>query len=125
MSSVMAPLVVDKYPLPPKPAAPVSLADMRKFPLHPVRRAALHLAHQVRNRQLRRHQYEHVDVVTRRHPAQDVDPVLAANLVANVAHSEGQIAGQHLVGVFGRPDDSFTLKRYRLEVGGFASERGY
>ena len=119
MSSVMAPLVVDKYPLPPKPAAPVSLADMRKFPLHPVRRGALHLAHQVRNRQLRRHQYEHVDVVARQHPAQDVDLVLLAHLPTDVAHTQAHPTGQHLEGsvkdlshfLFSRDDGSLGLIR--------------
>ena len=72
-------------------------------------RTALHLAHQIRDRELRRHRNEHVDVVARQHPAQDVDPVLGADLAADVTHPQAQRPLQHLVAVLGRPHDMVAM----------------
>lgn len=72
-------------------------------------RTALHLAHQIRDSELRRHRDEHVDVIARQYPPQDVDLVLAAYLTADVAHPQAQRSSQHFVAVFRRPDDVITM----------------
>ncbi len=47
----------------------------------------------------------------------DVDPVLAADLTANVAHPQTQRAGQDLVTVFGRPDDVIAMIKNAVFAG--------
>jgi len=84
----MARLVVEKYLPAPKPAFPVPFSYGRKLLLHLERRTALHLAHQIRDRELGRHRYEHVDMIARKYPVQDFDLVLAANLAADVTHPQ-------------------------------------
>lgn len=86
MSSVMAPFVVEKYPLPQKAAAPVSLFQMRKFALHLVGQAPLHQAHQVAQRQFRRDRHEHMHMVSRQHILNYFHTLLAANLPDNITH---------------------------------------
>jgi len=109
MSSVMAPLVVEKYPRAQKAPAPVALLDLGEFALDFVRRSALHEAHQVADRQLWRDRYEHVDVVARQHAFDDLDRVLCANLAANITDPQAQSALQHLEAVFRRPDDVIAV----------------
>ena len=88
--------------------------------MHLVGRTALHLAHQIGDGELGRHRDEHVDMVARQYPAQDVDLVLATHLTADVAHPQTQRPGQHLVAVLRRPDDAplVTLLRNALPVKG-------
>ncbi len=99
------------------PAAPVASADRRKFPLRPVRRTALHLAHQIRNGQLGRHRDEHMHVAARQHPAQEADTVLSTDLAANVAHPQTQRPAQHLAAVFGGPHDVIAVAENAVFAG--------
>lgn len=47
----------------PEPTSPIAPAQRGEFPLHLAGRSALHLTHQIGNRDLRWHRYEHVDIV--------------------------------------------------------------
>ena len=80
-------------------------ADLRKLTLHPIRRTALHLAHEVGDCELWRHGHEHVDTITRQDAAQYVDLILAAYLAADIAHPKPKIARQDFVAILCRPDD--------------------
>ncbi len=98
-----------EIPASPEPTSPIVPAQRGKFPLHSVRRTALHPAHQIGNRELLRHRHEHVDVVAVQDPAQDVDLVLAANLAADVTHPQAHLTGQHLEPVLCRPDEMVSM----------------
>tara|TARA_Y100001001_G_scaffold46455_1_gene41769 strand:+ start:22582 stop:23088 length:507 start_codon:yes stop_codon:yes gene_type:complete len=53
-------------------------------------------------------QNEHVDVITRKHPPQDVDLVLVPYQNAEVAHPQEQRSSQHFMTLFRRLDDLIT-----------------
>jgi len=120
MSSVMAPLVVEKIPAAPKVAAPIALFKIWEFSLHFVGRAALHQTHQVTDGQLWRDRHEHVDMVARQHSSDDLDAVLSTDLAADVTNPQLNVALQHLVAILGRPNDAplVTLLRNALPVKG-------
>ncbi len=71
-----------KVPAAPKSATPAALADMWELALYSVGRTALHLAHQIGDDQPRLHRDEHLHVVARQHPAQDIDSVFAEDRAA-------------------------------------------
>ena len=52
--------------------------------------------------------YEHMHVVARQHPAQDVDLVLVPYQNAEVAHPQEQRSSQHFITLFRRLDDLIT-----------------
>jgi hypothetical protein len=109
MSSVMAPLVVEKYPRPQKCLPQYRFFEMREFTLHFVGRPSLHEPHQVTDRQFWRDGYKHVDMVARQHAPDNLDAVLSANLTANVTHSQLNVALQHFIAILGRPNEVVTM----------------
>lgn len=109
---MIALLVVEKTSAP-KTDSPIAPADRGKFAVYLVRRTALHLAHQVGNRELQWHRYKHVDMIARQHRAQDVDLVLAVDLAAARCPEVKEVT------------PVAALKRVRLEVGGFKPKLGY
>jgi hypothetical protein len=108
MSSVMAPLVVEKYPRPQKCLPQyrfLRCGNSRCF----VGRPSLHEPHQVTDRQFWRDGYKHVDMVARQHAPDNLDAVLSANLTANVTHSQLNVALQHFIAILGRPNEVVTM----------------
>jgi hypothetical protein len=105
MSSVMAPLLVEKYPLPQKIGSPrTAFLQLRKFPLHLVRPAPFHQPYKVAHHQFRWRRHEHMHMVARQDAAKDIDVVFVADLPDDVAHPQPDIAKQHFVSVLRRPD---------------------
>jgi len=50
-----------------------------------------------------------VDVIGRRHAANDVDTSLAANLTADIPYAQPDITREHLVAILREPDDVVTV----------------
>ena len=67
--------------------------------------AALHQAHEIADRKLRRHRHEHMDIMRREHAPNDLDARLAANLPADAPDAQPDVALKHLVSILRRPDD--------------------
>jgi len=78
------------------------------------RRATLGSSHEVTDRDVRRDFNEQMDVIARQHTVDDLHAQLVTHLPDDLAHSEPDRAVQHLVTVFGCPDDMIAMMKCRV-----------
>ena len=98
----------------PEALTPVAFADVLELLLDLARRAALGAAHEVADRDMRRYFHEHMDVIARQRPIDDRHAHLGADLPDDLAHSDPDLAMQHLVAVLGCPDDMVAMMKSRV-----------
>lgn len=107
-----------EIPASPEPTAPITPAQFWELPLDLVGRTPLHPAHQIGNRELRRHRHEHMDMVARKNTAQDFDIVLPTHLPTDVSHAQAHRTPQYLEPVLGGPDEMIPVVVYAMATGG-------
>ncbi len=99
MSFVRAPLIVEKYPHPPEAHAPDTGASTGKTRAGFYGMPPLYEPHQITDHQLRRHRHKQGHMIARQHITDDADAIFLAQLTANAAYAQPNIACQTLVAI--------------------------
>ena len=88
---------------------PVALSDRRERLLNASRRAALDPADDVADSVLWWHADEHINVVARQYPFDDVHLEFGANLPNNLPNPKAKLATQDVIAVCCRPDEGIAV----------------
>ena len=103
-----------EVPASPKVAPPVALLEIRELLLQPSRGAPLDPSHHVRDGVLGRHRHEHVYVVPREHALDDGHAQLIASLPDDLPRALTDVAREHLVTIFCRPNNVIPMVEYAV-----------
>ncbi len=107
-----------EIPAPPEPLAPVALLELREFALHFVRRSAFHEPNQVTHCKFGWNRDEHMNMICRQYPADDIDALLMTDLTADVADTQSDITNQYFVAVLRRPHQMIAMVENAMAAGG-------
>ena len=88
----------------PEMPPPVPLLHMRKFLKHLARCPPFNPTHDLAGRQRRGRRHQQVDMVFADDPPQNMDLQLLTDLPDQLPYAQRQIALQHPIAIFGRPD---------------------
>src|SRR5437588_5016612 len=101
----------------PESAAPIALADFWELHLDFVGRTPLGALHQIADGDVGRHRDEHVDVIARQHPLDDLNAHFTTDLPDDVPHPLPQFPLQYLVAILGDPHDMIAVVKNRVTAG--------